>query len=480
MRRLPLRWVLLGTVLGAITLAFTAFALYVDRVEQSNRLDDIDAELVRAERGGTTPASVDRPAPPPPDDGEVDADAVDAPIQLVVDPDGNVVANSGASNPFSATTLAALTGGDDNLTTQDPRFRVRTATTPEGGLAVTALSLEAFDAAVQRLRVALVAGGGVILGLVAAMLWVLTGWVTRPVVRMTESARRVAAGDLETPVGSPAGTRETADLAVDLDAMVGRLRRALGAAHQSRDATERLLADMAHEIRTPLTALKGYSDLYARGMLDDEGAVDRAMARIGSESERLNTLASSMLQLALEQTEELAAEEFDLGEVADEVVTDLRAAHPDQRLELLIVDRGPHRLRGSRDRIQQALLNLGSNACQHSPTGAPVVLEVQRGVDDLVVRVADRGPGVEPADHARIFLPFYRSDAARSRDGHNGAGLGLALVRQIAEQHHGTVSVESNAHGGATFVLRVPAPSGVSPSSTGGSAAARPGPSPNR
>ena len=90
------------------------------------------------------------------------------------------------------------------------------------------------------------------------------------------------------------------------------------------------------------------------------------------------------------------------------------------------------------------------------------MVEVQHRLDVLHVRVADHGPGVDAADRERIFLPFYRSDAARSRDGQHGAGLGLALARQIAEQHNGTLSVESNPDGGATFVFSVPAvPDGV-------------------
>ena len=308
MKRLSLRWVLLWSVLGAITIAFAVFAVFLDRVEQVSRLDDIDTELVRAERTGPAPPQVNAPdrAPPPPDVG-VDAGVIESPIQLILDADGAVVVSSGVSNPFSPTMLATLADSDGNVTTPDPRFRVRTTRTADGSPVLTALSLEGFDAAVARFRVALVVGGGVILVLVAAMLWVLTGWLTRPLTRMAGSARRIAAGDLETPVGVPTGARETADLAVDLDLMVGRLHSALGEANRSREATERLMADMAHEIRTPLTALKGYSDLYAQGMLDDQSDVDRAMARIGSESERLNALANSMLQLAYEPTEALGA-----------------------------------------------------------------------------------------------------------------------------------------------------------------------------
>ena len=458
MSRFSLRWVLLGTVLGAITLAFTVFAVYLDRVEQVNRLDDIDTDLVRAERAALGPPGVDgSERVPPPGDGGADLIAADLPVELVLDADGEVVASPGVPSPFSPATLASLAMADGNQTTSDPRFRVRITETTDGSVVVTALPLDGFDTAVGRFRVALIAGGGVILGLVAATLWVLTGWLTRPLSRMAESARGIAAGDLETPVGLPAGTRETVELTVDLDLMVGRLRGALDEANRSREASERLLADLAHEIRTPLTALKGYSDLYAQGMLGATSDVDRAMSRIGSESERLNALANTMLQLADERTGDLEVEEFDLAQLAEEVATDLRAAYPDQQLELRVDQLGLHRMRGSRDRMQQAILNLGANACHHTALGTTIDIAVARQSEALQLTVADHGPGIDPADGDRIFLPFYRSDEARSRDGQDGAGLGLALVRQIAEQHYGSASVDSNPAGGATFTLTIPA-----------------------
>ncbi len=323
-------------------------------------------------------------------------------------------------------------------------------------MAVTALSLDDFDSAVSRFRTTLAVGGGVILVLVAAILWVLTGILLRPVARMADVANRIAGGDLETPVGRPSGTRETVDLAVDLDQMVSRLRGALNESNRSREATERLMADMAHEIRTPLTALKGYSDLYAQGMLETSSDVDRAMSRIGSESERLSALANAMLQLAQEGTAQPEIADFDIADLVEEVVADLRAAYSGQRIEFDIDRSRPLTVSGFRDRLQQAVLNLGSNACHHNPPGQSIAIAARLQAGAIRISVADNGPGVDPADRDRIFLPFFRSDAARNRDGQQGAGLGLALAQQIAKQHHGTLSLESPPGGGATFILAIP------------------------
>lgn len=456
MKHFSLRWLLLGTVLGAIIVAFSGFAIYLDRVEQGNRLDDIDTELVRAERAGTPGPQLDRPGPAP-QTGTDEPNATDPPIQLLLSPDGIIITESGAANPFSDATLTDLATGGGNITISNPRYRALRTVTPDGFVAVTALSLDDFDSAVNRFRTTLAVGGGVILVLVAAILWVLTGILLRPVARMADVANRIADGDLETPVGQPSGTRETVDLAVDLDQMVSRLRGALNESNRSREATERLMADMAHEIRTPLTALKGYSDLYAKGMLETSGDVDRAMSRIGSESERLSTLANAMLQLAQDGTAQPEIADFDVAAVVEEVVADLRAAYPDHRIEFDIDRSRPLMVSGSRDRLQQAVLNLGSNACHHNPPGETIAITARLQTGAIRISVADNGPGVDPNDRDRIFLPFFRSDAARNRDGQHGAGLGLALAQQIAEQHHGTLSVESTPGGGATFILAIPA-----------------------
>lgn len=448
-------------MLGAITIAFTGFAVYLDGVEQTNRLDDIDAELIRAGRSGGEPPP-GRPGPEPNNETVDEELDTNPPVRLVLAQDGSLIASSGAPHAFKSVALVELASIGGFTTTSDPRLRALIARSAGGRVFVTAFPLDDFDSAVRRFRVALAAGGGVILAIVALVLWVITGFLSRPVVRMADVANRIAAGDLDTPIGPPSGTRETADLAVDLEQMVARLRGALDDSNRSREATELLIADMAHEIRTPLTALKGYSDLYAQGMLEESSDVDRAMSRIGSESERLSVLANALLQLAQEGTSDQQAELFDAVELAGEVAADLRAAYPEQDIEFRAGELGPLMVNGSRDQLHQAILNLGSNACHHNPQSKPIIMSAIRDADAGTVRisVADQGPGVDPADSDRIFLPFFRSDAARSRDGQHGAGLGLSIARQIAEQHQGALTVVPTPGGGATFVLTVAGASG--------------------
>ena len=216
---------------------------------------------------------------------------------------------------------------------------------------------------------------------------------------------------------------------------------------------ERFLADVSHEFRTPLTALHGYSDLHAKGMLDDDG-IERAMQRMGSESARLNGLVNDMMQLARKGSADAEPDVFDVAGVIGDVVDDLRSAHPGRSIECRIPLDINSQIAGVRGQIHQAVLNLGANACGHSDD--EVLVELSADDIHLKVSVVDHGPGIDEADRERIFQPFVRLDASRTRTGTAGAGLGLALTNQIAAAHHGTIRVSDTPGGGATITLHLP------------------------
>ena len=225
-------------------------------------------------------------------------------------------------------------------------------------------------------------------------------------------------------------------------------------ATRAKHDMERFIADASHELRTPLTALKGYSDLYKNGMLDDAG-IKRAMGRIGSESERLTRLVTDLLKLVRTSQVE---ESVDLAAIVSAVCHDVQAANPDRHISINIVNNQPEPLTvtGDAHHLHQAVLNLAANACHHTPGSTPVELGVMADEQSVFVSVIDHGPGVDQATADQLFLPFTRGDESRSRTSHDGAGLGLALVHQIAEQHQGSVVVTETPGGGATFTIRVP------------------------
>lgn len=493
-RRPTLRQLVLVPVLATIVLGFAGFAVYIDRIERMSRLDDLDTELVRAERAASIqrqaqPAARGAASGPPPDAGGAPApaeragepaldqppiepfeelsDAVDAPIQLLLDDGGGLVSTGGNQSPFSGEQHRTFAAVEAVSVTEVDGYRVRVS--PEvdgaGAVTVTALPLADLDAATDRFRRALVLGGLVIAALVAFAVWLVTSVLIRPVTRLTNSATRIADGNFATAIDEPGGSSEMARLAADLNRMLDTLQSAISERTQAaaeaklaRDDMQRFLADMAHELRTPLTALKGYSDLYEGGMLPDTADVDRAMSRIGSESDRLSRLATGMLQLARRDLTTVDSEPTDVVGVLHDVADDLRAAYPEHPVETSIdAPDGRVIVDGVRAHLHQALLNLGSNACNHSPAGTPIEMTVRTGHDDAVIAVIDHGVGVDPADAERIFLPFFRADTSRSRrDGDTGSGIGLALTKQIVDQHDATIEVSETPGGGATFTVTIP------------------------
>ncbi|MEM9892071.1 MAG: HAMP domain-containing sensor histidine kinase [Actinomycetota bacterium] len=495
MSRLPLRWLLLWPSLAFLSVGAVALGVFVERSVQRDLVAFVDDELARALIGqgqlgagtgtgegpvGTGEGPVGGRGVPPGQGAPGTAEATvggdggggqsgavgpEAPLQFVIGSDGVVTRLSavGDESPLTDELVAPLAGTSQRISLDtEPRYRVRSAPGPDGTTVVMALSLSQVDESLASLRRNLLVGGIVLFGLQALAIWSIAGLVARPVNRMGDVAHRIAGGELDADVVAPSGPRETADLAADLATMLDRLRstiaereRSAATAHRARRDMERFLADASHELSTPLTALKGYSDLHAHGMLQGED-VDRAMARVGSESERLHRLVVELLHLV---KDEHVAQEVDVGAVASAVVHDVRAAHPGRAIGLsvptdpLVVVGDPHRL-------HQAVLNLVANACHHTPAEVAVDVIVAPSDDRAEIRVVDHGPGVDPEVADELFLPFTRGDASRSRRSHDGAGLGLALVRRIAEQHLGRASVGPTEGGGATFVLSLPVADG--------------------
>ena len=469
MNRLSLRWVILVPLLATITVGFLAFAIYIDHSDRATRLAEIDRELARAERVDLAPPAIDPPdGVTPPTRGSAPSESatagVDPPVQLTVSPDGAVVGTQGGENPFPDDTLAALGSTGEPTTTEIGDYRVLVSPQPDGQVRVTALSLEGYEATTSALRRDLVVGGLIIVLLESAMAWWLAGRLVRPLSTMAATANQIADGALDTRLQHAGGSREVFDLSNDIERMVDRLRAALAererseaAATRARDDMRRFLADVSHEIRTPLTALKGYSDLYQRGMLAEPGALDRAMARVGNESVRLHRLVNSMMDLVRgDERGARVVSDVDVPHVVRAVVEDLRAAYPERRIDTHLVPGSGTPLAGDPDRIHQAILNLGANACTHTPASTPITIVVETPPDAVSISVIDHGTGVEEADQERIFLPLYQADSSRARHGPGGAGLGLAVSRQIAHEHHGSITLSPTSGGGSTFTLRLP------------------------
>ena len=454
--------------LGAVALVLVVAAVGITHAAQSYLVDQLDARLATATHpfGG-------------PDDRVV------SPYYFgTVDPGDDTVQTRGAPNMGNETAAipdisadqaraAAADGADHYLTVgstgDGPRYRVRAsfdehAGGPEDGggqgdgqrVTVVAASLADTEAAVSRLVAVEVASTAVILALLGLVaFWVLRLGV-RPLKEMTRAAT-VISGDISHRVPSaPEGT-EAAELGTALNRMLGRIETSFAEQQATEDRLRQFVADASHELRTPVTTIRGYAELHRRGALDDPDELAQAMRRTESEAERMARLVDDMLLLArLDQGRPVERRPVDLGVLAIDAAGDARAVAPERSVraqteEGVVVEGDEHRLR-------QVLANLLRNALVHTPPSATIRVSVRRepGGGPAVAEVADDGPGMTADQAAHAFDRFYRADAGRARDS-GGSGLGLAIVEAIAAAHGGRATLVTAPGHGTTVRVELPA-----------------------
>ena len=307
--------------------------------------------------------------------------------------------------------------------------------------------------------------GALAVGLVVAV--VVAHLATRSILRPLDTVRRttrmLAAGQLHQRIDPP-GERELAGLAED----VNHLAEALEATERQRS---RLLGDLAHELRTPVTALRGLLEGALDGVLRaDEALLGSALEETG----RLERLAGDLAEVSRAEEGALGLElrDVDVGDLAVRASERLRPQFADKAVALDVVRRGQLHALADPDRIIQVLTNLLGNALRATSPGGAVTLDAAPDGSGVQVAVTDTGVGLTSDQLARVFDRFWRAP----RSGGQGSGIGLTIARAIAEAHHGTLRASSPGPGkGATFVLTLPSPSLGRPP-TGGAGAAWPDP----
>jgi two-component system OmpR family sensor kinase len=290
-----------------------------------------------------------------------------------------------------------------------------------------------------------------ILGLVA--FWVLRLGV-RPLKTMAHTATQIAAGDLSQRVPpAPPGT-EAAELGAALNTMLARIEDSFALKEASEARLRQFVADASHELRTPVTTIRGYAEMHRRGALDEPDELAQAMRRTEAEAERMGTLVNDLLLLArLDQGRPLAQRPVDLGVFAIDAASDVRAVAPGRRVST--TTEADVVVLGDEHRLRQVVANLVGNALAHTPVEASIELRVGRLGQRAVLEVADDGPGIPPGLAGRAFERFTRADPARGRD-HGGSGLGLAIVQAIVAAHGGRVALESEPGSGTSVRVELP------------------------
>jgi len=217
------------------------------------------------------------------------------------------------------------------------------------------------------------------------------------------------------------------------------------------------VANVSHELKTPITSIKGFSETLLDGAMNDKQALEAFLTIILNESDRLQSLVEDLLELSrIEQHGFiLKLEKLDLNQQISEAFTMLEASAAEKNITLdLKTNSSSAVITGDVNRLKQVFINLLTNAITYTPNGGLVAVEVIDLPDDAIVKVKDTGIGMEKSEIPRIFERFYRVDKARSRNS-GGTGLGLAIVKHIMEAHKGTIEVQSEVGKGTVFTLKL-------------------------
>jgi heavy metal sensor kinase len=288
---------------------------------------------------------------------------------------------------------------------------------------------------------------GVILSAVGG--WLLARRALRPVDRMSQSALRISAEDLSRRL-ERRGTQDEIDrLADTLNAMLTRLEAAFA-------EMQRFTADAAHELRTPLTALRGGIEIALRAERSPD-EYRRVLASSIEEVDQLIRLAEDLLLLSRSTVGPTTVHQaVDLEPLCLEALEMGVRLAKGKGVNVSMGATAPATVRGDAGALRRALLNLVDNAVKYTPAGGSVVISLERTAERVALGVEDTGIGIDPGDAARIFEPFVRLDAGRSRDT-GGSGLGLAIARSIVVAHGGTLELQSRPGGGSRFTIVLPA-----------------------
>ena len=336
-----------------------------------------------------------------------------------------------------------------------------------GGYIQVASSLRTVDAAIDRLLKIMLISGTVILLISLLAGDLLARRALRPIDTIAQAARQItAADDLSRRIPYDGPADEVGELTQVFNRTLERLERLF-------NVQRRFVADVSHEMRTPLTTIQGNLELMQRFGPDNE-----ALEAMTSETRRMSRLVDDLLLLAKADAGRLAMnmDVLDLDTLVLEVYNQARmlSGASDVAIQLGAIDQA--QVRGDADRIKQLLLNLVSNALKYTPDDGTITLALARQEHQAQVTVTDTGIGIPESDQAHIFDRFYRVDKARARmDG--GTGLGLSIAMWIVKAHNGTLTVNSSVGEGSTFTAYLPlidAASNTPPESTDDTLTRRP------
>jgi two-component system OmpR family sensor kinase len=334
------------------------------------------------------------------------------------------------------------------------QWRVLAIHMNDGDVYLVALSLHDVTESVNRVIRLEALATALILAILAMVTFFVIRLGLRPIKQMTATATTIAGGDLSHRVPEGATGTEAGELGVALNTMMTKIEDAFEQRTALEARLRQFIADASHELRTPVTTIRGYAELYRSGGLADPDDMAQAMRRTEQEAVRMGTLVEDLLLLArLDQGRALEVGAVDLGVLAVDAVSDARAVDPTRSVTAAVAE--GVRVDGDEGRLRQVVANLVANALVHTPDGTPIEVRVTRDGSDAVLEVCDHGPGMAQPVADRAFERFFRADPARSRHA-GGSGLGLSIVKAIVHAHDGTVAIMTGNGAGTTVRVTLP------------------------
>lgn len=407
-------------------------------------------------------------------------------VQSVAGTDGAYLSDANVptamTNDQITQVVDAFSMGERTVTaTIDGLGVYRISSVPVGGSYVIAagLPISAVNAIIAQIltTVALVTTGGLLL--LAAIIALVIRVSLKPLRAVAATATRVAAqpldsGDVSITERVPEAEADASDeigrVGAALNTLLDHVDTSLAARQRNEERMRAFVADASHELRTPLAAIRGYSELSLRSISQAPAAgadldparlalsaeqSQQGLERIQAASLRMTTLVEDLLLLArLDEGKELVYGAVDLTRVVVDAVADARAAGPDHEW-VIDAPAEPVVVAGDATRLHQVVANLLTNARVHTPEGVRVTTSVAVSDGFARLRVADDGPGIDPAVAGELFERFSRADSSRARQT-GGTGLGLSIAKAIVTAHHGTITVASEP-GATVFEVSLPA-----------------------
>ena len=274
--------------------------------------------------------------------------------------------------------------------------------------------------------------------------WLMAGKALKPLGELTDTIEEIGGNNLSRRV-------EHQDRADEIGQLAGSFNHMMDNVSASFERQQRFSASAAHELKTPLATMLVNLDVLDMEEKASAAQMERVLSIVRTNTERMIRLVDNLFQLTTEKSSEMC-EEVPVDEMFAEILEELSAQLNTKHLSVSLSSLSGIKLTGNRTMLYRAMSNLVENAAKYNRENGSISISASQQQEDIIIKIADTGIGIPKEECERIFEPFYRVDQSRSRS-IGGAGLGLALVKDIVEKHRGTIQVHSRAGQGSEFIL---------------------------